>query len=74
MQRGGENMSAATTTDMPSLPGYTVSEFETLAGIPRKAGYRLIKLGRVASYTDSEGRKRIHPFEAWAYIRQREQK
>ena len=65
--------SVAAKPKMPSLPGYTVAEFETLAGVPRKVGYHLIKTGQLESYTDTEGRKRIHPFEAWTYIKNRKE-
>ena len=62
-------VNAAATPSMASLPGYTVSEFETLAGIPRKDSYRLIKEGRIEAYKDSEGRLRISPFEGYRFIK-----
>ena len=66
-------MSTAESAVM-ELPGYTVSEFETLAGIPRKVGYALIKEGKLGAYTDSEGRLRVSPFEAFHYLRSKEEK
>ncbi len=66
-------MSAATTTDMAYIPGLTLPEFEAYAGLKRKLGYREVKLGRVQAYRDSQGRMRISPFEAYAYVRNKEQ-
>ena len=66
-------MTSATTKLGIALPGYTLPEFEELAGIPKKTGYREVKLGRVQGYRDSQGRMRISPFEAFHYLRSREQ-
>lgn len=64
---------AATRTDM-ELPGWTLPEFEAMASLPKKTSYREVKLGRVEAYRDSQGRMRISPFEAYAYIKNRDRK
>jgi hypothetical protein len=64
---------AAAKTEFAYLPGFTLKEYESLAGVPHKDGYRLVKLGRVEAYRDSEGQLRISPFEAYRYVKNREQ-
>ena len=59
-------------TEMPQA-GYTVTQFERLAGIPRKVGYALIDQGKVEAYRDEEGRLRISPYEAYYFVRRREE-
>ncbi len=66
-------MTSAATKPGMELPGWTLPEFEELAGLPKKTGYREVKLGRVQGYRDSQGRMRISPFEAFYYLRNREQ-
>lgn len=55
------------------MPGWTLPEFERRASLAKKTGYREVKLGRIEAYRDSEGRMRISPFEAYAYIKNKEQ-
>lgn len=54
------------------LPGFTVSEFERLAGLPKNTAYKLIRRGELAAVVDVVGQYRISYGEAAVFIRRRE--
>jgi hypothetical protein len=54
-------------------PGYSVPEFEDMAGLAEKMAYREIRLGRIQAYKDRTGQMRIHPWEVFHYLRSREE-
>lgn len=55
------------------VPGYTVAEFEALAGIPKNTAYKLIRRGELVAVVDVVGQYRIPYGEATFFMRMREQ-
>ncbi len=59
---------------MLELPGYTVSEFERLARLPKNMAYKLIRRGELTATVDVVGQYRIPYGEAAFFVWKREQK
>lgn len=55
------------------MPGYTVAEFEKLAGLPRNTAYKLLRRGELTAVVDVCGQYRITYGEAALFVRMREQ-
>lgn len=55
------------------MPGYTVAEFEALAGLPKNTAYKLIRRGELVAVVDVVGQYRIPFAEAALFVRMREQ-
>ncbi len=51
------------------LPGYTVAEFERLAGLPKNSCYKLIRRGEIRATVDVCGQYRIPLAEAAWFVR-----
>jgi predicted site-specific integrase-resolvase len=58
---------------MLELPGYTVNEFERLAGLPKNTAYKLIRHGELEAMVDIVGQYRIPYGEAALFVRMKEQ-
>ena len=54
------------------MPGYTVAEFEKLAGLPKNTGYKLIRRGKLVAVLDVTGQFRIPYAEAAIFVRTKE--
>lgn len=57
---------------MLEIPGYTVNEFERLAGLPRNTAYKLMKRGEITAVVDVCGQYRIPYGEAVLFMRTKE--
>jgi hypothetical protein len=62
------------TTPTPELPGLTLSDFEAYASLVEKTGYRYVKEGKVRVYLDGKGLMRVSPYEAYYFVRSRDEK
>lgn len=54
------------------LPGYTIPEVEAALGLPEKAGYRLVREGKIDTYRDVTGRLRVSVGELHALMKERQ--
>ncbi len=59
---------------MKKLPeaGYSPREVEKIVGLSPKYSYKLIKSGKLEAFVDSVGQLKVHPYEVYRYLRERE--
>jgi predicted site-specific integrase-resolvase len=53
--------------------GYGIAEVEKILGIPTKAGYRLVKEGKLDAFVNTTGQLRVSPYELYAYMKSKEE-
>jgi predicted site-specific integrase-resolvase len=52
--------------------GYSPREVERILGLSPKYSYKLIKSGKLEAFVDCVGQLKVHPYELYRYLRQRE--
>ncbi len=62
------------TTPIPDIPGMSLADFEAYASLVEKTGYRYVKEGKVRVSLDTKGLMRVSPYEAYYFVRSRDEK
>jgi predicted site-specific integrase-resolvase len=52
--------------------GYSPREVEKIVGLSPKYSYKLIKSGKLEAFVDCVGNLKVHPYEVYRYLRERE--
>jgi hypothetical protein len=52
--------------------GYSPREVERILGLSPKYSYKLIKSGKLEAFLDCVGQLKVHPYELYRYLRERE--
>lgn len=52
--------------------GYGIREFEAIVGLARRMGYAKVKSGEVQAFLGLDGKLKVSPLEAYAYLRSKE--
>jgi predicted site-specific integrase-resolvase len=52
--------------------GYSPREVEKIVGLSPKYSYKLIKSGKLDAFVDCVGNLKVHPYEVYRYLRERE--
>jgi hypothetical protein len=52
--------------------GFSLREIEKIVGLSSKYSYKLIKSGKLEAFVDCVGQLKVHPYEVYRYLRERE--
>jgi predicted site-specific integrase-resolvase len=52
--------------------GYSPREVEKIVGLSPKYSYKLIKSGKLDAFVDCMGNLKVHPYEVYRYLREKE--
>jgi predicted site-specific integrase-resolvase len=52
--------------------GYSPREVEKIVGLSPKYSYKLIKSGKLEAFVDCVGNLKVHPYEVYRYLREKE--
>jgi hypothetical protein len=53
--------------------GYSPREVERILGLSPKYSYKLIKSRKLEAFVDCVGHLKVHPYELYRYLREREE-
>ena len=53
--------------------GYGIREFEAIAGLARRMGYAKVKSGEIRAFVGLDGKLKVSPLEAYAYLKRKEE-
>jgi predicted site-specific integrase-resolvase len=52
--------------------GFSPREVEKIVGLSSKYSYKLIKSGKLEAFVDCVGNLKVHPYEVYRYLREKE--
>jgi len=52
--------------------GFSLREVEKIVGLSSKYSYKLIKSGKLEAFVDCVGQLKVHPYEVYRYLSERE--
>jgi predicted site-specific integrase-resolvase len=52
--------------------GFSLREVEKIVGLSSKYSYKLINSGKLEAFVDCVGQLKVHPYEVYRYLRERE--
>jgi predicted site-specific integrase-resolvase len=53
--------------------GFSPREVDRILGLSDKFSYKLIKSGKLEAFVDCVGNLKVHPYEVYRYLREREE-